>query len=81
MRPWEFDRLGGIASEQFDVNEDGLQFVSAMLGFLWMNEEQLGFDPTVVTVGGKRYIEIERESGKECLVIDKVIKRVPCVAG
>jgi hypothetical protein len=24
MRLWEFDRLGGIASKQFDVNEDGL---------------------------------------------------------
>ncbi|KAF3049727.1 hypothetical protein E8E11_010167 [Didymella keratinophila] len=81
MRLWEFDRLGGIASEQFDVNEDGLQFVSAMLGFLWMNEAQLGFDPTIVTVGDKRYIEIEREHGKERLVVDKMIKRVPCVAG
>ncbi|UPX12656.1 uncharacterized protein EKO05_0003197 [Ascochyta rabiei] len=81
MRLWEFDRLGGIASEQFDVNEDGLQFVSAMLGFLWMNEAQLGFDPTIVTVGDKRYIEIERENGNERLVVDKVIKRVPCVAG
>jgi hypothetical protein len=81
MRLWEFDRLGGIASEQFDVNEDGLQFVSAMLGFLWMNEAQLGFDPTIVTVGDKRYIEIERENGKERLVVDKMIKRVPCVAG
>ncbi|KAI1508044.1 hypothetical protein KJE20_03562 [Pyrenophora tritici-repentis] len=81
MRLWIFDRLGGIASEQFDINEDGLQFVSAMLGFLWMNEEQLGFDPTIVTVGDKRYIEIERENGKECLVIDRLIKRVRCVAG
>jgi hypothetical protein len=81
MRLWEFDQLGGIASEQFDVNEDGLQFVSAMLGFLWMNEMQLGFDPTIVTVGDKRQIEIERKNGKERLVVDKMIKRVPCVAG
>jgi hypothetical protein len=81
MRLWEFDRLGGIASEQFDINEDGLQFVSAMLGFLWMNKEQLGFDPTIIAVGDKRYIEIERMNGKERLVIDSVIKRVPCVAG
>ncbi|KAI1524021.1 hypothetical protein PtrEW4_009834 [Pyrenophora tritici-repentis] len=81
MRLWIFDRLGGIASEQFDINEDGLQFVSAMLGFLWMNEEQLGFDPTIITDGDKRYIEIEREKGKERLVIDSLIKRVPCVAG
>ena len=81
MRLWEFDRLGGIASEQFDINKDGLQFVSAMLGFLWMNKEQLGFDPTIVTVGDKRYIEIEQRSKKERLVIDKAIKRVPCIAG
>ncbi|KAF3032556.1 hypothetical protein E8E12_000640 [Didymella heteroderae] len=46
-----------------------------------MNEAQLGFDPTIVTFGEKRYIEIERENGKERLVIDKMIKRVPCVAG
>jgi hypothetical protein len=81
MRLWSFDRLGGIASEQFDINEDGLQFVSAVLGFLWMSEEQLGFDPTITTAGDKRYIEIERDDGKERLVIDKVIKRVACVAG
>ncbi|KAF1936442.1 hypothetical protein EJ02DRAFT_506533 [Clathrospora elynae] len=59
----------------------GLRFVSAMLGFLWMNEEQLGFDPTIITVGDKRYIEVERGNGKERIVIDKLIKRVPCVAG
>jgi hypothetical protein len=81
MRLWTFDRLGGIASEQFDINEDGLQFVSAMLGFLWMNDEQLGFDPTIVTVGDKQYIEIKRGNDIERLVIDQVIKRVPCVAG
>jgi hypothetical protein len=34
MRLYEFDQLGGIASEQFDINKDGLQFVSAVLGFL-----------------------------------------------
>lgn len=37
----EFDRLGGIASEQFGINVDGLQFVSTILGFLWMDEERL----------------------------------------
>lgn len=81
MRLWEFDRLGGTSSEEFDINEDGLQFVSAMLGFSWLNEEQLGFDPTIITAGGKRYIEIERDNHTERLVIDEVVKRVPCVAG
>ncbi|KAF1346338.1 hypothetical protein EJ07DRAFT_169927 [Lizonia empirigonia] len=81
MRLWNFDRLGGIASSPFDINEEGLQFVSAVLGFLWLNEEQLGFDPTIITAGGKRYIEIERNNRTERLVLDKVIKRVSCVAG
>jgi hypothetical protein len=43
--------------------------------------EQLGFDLTITTAGDKRYIEIERNNGKERLVIDKIIKRVACVAG
>ncbi|KAH7119563.1 hypothetical protein B0J11DRAFT_534071, partial [Dendryphion nanum] len=34
MRLWLFDRLGGIASTQFDIHEDCLQF--------------LGFDPTII---------------------------------
>ncbi|KJK73846.1 hypothetical protein H634G_10877 [Metarhizium anisopliae BRIP 53293] len=51
MRVWQFDRLGGIASDKFDINsEDGaLQFVTAVLGFLCMDEENLGFDPTIIT--------------------------------
>ncbi|KAK7418234.1 hypothetical protein QQZ08_011337 [Neonectria magnoliae] len=81
MRIWEFDRLGGIASEQFDINEDGLQFVSTILGFLFMSEEQLGFDPTVITADGQRYIEIERNGIPERLIIDQVMKRAPCIAG
>ncbi|KAL5405119.1 hypothetical protein PMIN04_012422 [Paraphaeosphaeria minitans] len=81
MRLWEFDRLGGIASESFDINEDGLQFVSAVLGFLWLNEEQLGFDPTIVTDNDKQYIDIERDGRTERLIIDGVMKRIPCIAG
>ncbi|ROT39714.1 hypothetical protein SODALDRAFT_136435, partial [Sodiomyces alkalinus F11] len=81
MRLWEFDRLGGIASEKFDINEDGLQFVSTILGFLWMSEEELGFDPTVVTVEGQRFVIIERDDRTERLVIDKLMARAPCIAG
>jgi hypothetical protein len=44
MRLWEFDRVGAIASSPFNINEDGRQFVSAMLGFLLMNDAQLGYD-------------------------------------
>ena len=46
-----------------------------------MSEEQLGFDPTIVTTEGKRYIEINKNDGKERLVIDKVIGRSRCIAG
>lgn len=81
MRIWEFDRLGGIASERFDINKDGLQFVSTILGFLWMNEEQLGFDPTIITNSGQQFIEIERNGQTERLIIDKLMKRAPCVSG
>ncbi|OAA54288.1 Protein kinase-like domain protein [Niveomyces insectorum RCEF 264] len=81
MRIWAFDRLGGIASEQFDINKDGPRFVFAILGFLWMTEEQLGFDPTIVTLGDEQYIDIKRGYETERLVIDKRIKRAPCIAG
>lgn len=83
MRAWEFDRLGGIASKQFDINtkDGGLQFVTTILGLLWMNEDGLGFDPTIITSGGQRYIEIERDGQIERLIIDKVMKRAPCIAG
>ncbi|KAJ9646987.1 hypothetical protein H2199_001973 [Coniosporium tulheliwenetii] len=81
MRLWEFDRVGGIASAPFDINRDGLQFVSAVLGYLWMNEEQLGFDPTILASDGKRYIEIVRNDQTERLVLDELMKRAPCVAG
>ncbi|KAG5292243.1 PKc-like superfamily domain-containing protein [Histoplasma ohiense] len=46
-----------------------------------MNQEQLGFDPTIVTHGTKRYITIEKDGGVERLVIDEVIGRARCVAG
>ena len=81
MRIWEFDRLGGIASKQFDINEDGLQFVSTILAFLWMNEEQLGFDPTVVTANGQRFIEIQRNGPTERLIIDGLMMRARCISG
>ncbi|KAM5350178.1 hypothetical protein ACJ41O_006683 [Fusarium nematophilum] len=81
MRVWAFDRLGGIASEQFDINEDGPQFVFTILGFLWMNEEELGFDPTIMTANQARFIEINRNGSTERIVIDEVMQRARCIAG
>jgi protein kinase-like protein len=81
MRLWQFDRLGGIASSQFNIHNEPLQFLSAILAFLRMDKELLGFDPTVVSVKGQRYIEIERGGQTERLIIDEVIRRAPCIVG
>ncbi|KAI9777130.1 MAG: hypothetical protein M1839_009086 [Geoglossum umbratile] len=81
MRLWEFDRLGGIASLLFDINKEGLQFVSVILGYLWMNEEQLGFDPTISQSDGKRYMEITRNGKTERLILTELMKRHSSVAG
>ncbi|OJD16106.1 hypothetical protein AJ78_03686 [Emergomyces pasteurianus Ep9510] len=81
LRLWNFDRLGGIASEEFNINQDGLRFVSVILGFLLMSRKQLGFDPTIVATGTERYIEIDRNGTKERLIIDETVGRARCVAG
>ena len=89
--------LGAIASEQFDINIQGLQFVSTLLGFLCMDEEALGFDPTFTTTDGTIVHEgpatrrqhpcltIQRggdDGGHtERFVLDRVIRRAPCIAG
>ncbi|KAK8095227.1 betaine-aldehyde dehydrogenase [Apiospora kogelbergensis] len=81
MRVWVFDRLGGIASERFDINEDGQQFVSTILCFLWMDEQQLGFDSSMKTSGGQRFIEIERDGLTERIIIHGAMQRARCIAG
>ncbi|EGD97755.1 FunK1 protein kinase [Trichophyton tonsurans CBS 112818] len=82
MRLWLFDRLGGIASEKFNIHKEGLQFVSVILGYLLMSKEQLGFDPTIIThTNGSRYIKIERDGREECLIIDELIRHTKCVSG
>jgi hypothetical protein len=81
MRLWEFDRLGGIGSVKFDINQHGLHFVSIILELLSMNEKQLRFDPTIITANGKRFIQIERNGQQERLIIDELMKRAPCIVG
>ncbi|KAI1820730.1 hypothetical protein F4861DRAFT_542655 [Xylaria intraflava] len=81
MRIWVFDRLGGIASEPFDINKDGLRFVTMILGFFRMNHTALGFDPTIFTEGNQRVVEIEKNGNKERLIIERVLYRARCVAG
>lgn len=81
MRIWEFDRLGGISSERFDINQDGRQFVMVILGFLLMSNAELGFDQSILANGDKHYIEIERSGKKERIILDKAIRRSGCIAG
>ncbi|KAI0837480.1 hypothetical protein F5Y06DRAFT_297335 [Hypoxylon sp. FL0890] len=81
MRLWEFDRLGGIASEKFDINKDGQRFVSTILGFLWMDDEALGFDPTIIKSGRQQYIEIRQDIKTERLILDKVIRPAHSIVG
>jgi hypothetical protein len=38
-----------------------------------MSEEELGFDPTIMTANKKRFIDIERDGLTEHLIIDKVM--------
>lgn len=51
-----------------------------MLGFLWMDEEGLGFDPSIMESEGKRFIEIERDGKPERFIIDEIITRPRCIA-
>ena len=46
-----------------------------------MNDKQLGFDPTINTFNGKRYIEIERHGKTERVIINSLIKWAFYVAG
>lgn len=46
--------------------------MSAVLGFLCMDQEQLGFDPTIVSNGDMKYIEIERNGQRERPIIDQL---------
>ncbi|KAG6059778.1 hypothetical protein E4U32_003813 [Claviceps aff. humidiphila group G2b] len=90
MRVWLFDRLGCIASEQININTEPVQFIKVILGFLWMTEEDLGFDSSIkgpdLTVEGadgkKRHMDIAKPDGsKECIVLDREILRSPCIVG
>ena len=66
---WEFDRLGGVASLPFNMNNDGKMFIQVILGFFLMIDEQLGFDPTIRTAADSRFIEIRRDDRVEKLIL------------
>ncbi|PSN59265.1 hypothetical protein BS50DRAFT_580135 [Corynespora cassiicola Philippines] len=80
MRVWEFDRLGVVGSTPFDINTDARMFVTAILAFLWMSEEELGFDPTILHENGI-CTHVQRDGGPERLWLRELIKRKRSVAG
>ncbi|EHK17632.1 uncharacterized protein TRIVIDRAFT_214149 [Trichoderma virens Gv29-8] len=80
-RRFAFDRLGGIASERFDVNQNPLEFISSVLGFVMMNDEQLGYDPTIIKSGTQQYIEVRHDGQAERFILDKLIFRQACIVG
>ncbi|TQW01741.1 Protein kinase-like domain [Cordyceps javanica] len=81
MRVWIFDRLWGFASEQCDINTDPQRFVSTILALPRLSEEDIGFDPTVITEGTQRYMVIERNGRTERIFISSAIRRERCIAG
>lgn len=81
MRAWAFDRLGGVASTSFDINKDGQRFVYMFLGFLWLDNEGLGFDPTIQNDNGTRYVDVKHGGNKERIIIDGVIRSACCISG
>ncbi|KAJ8131534.1 hypothetical protein O1611_g2086 [Lasiodiplodia mahajangana] len=60
---------------------DGQRFVLTILGFLWMGDVALGFDPTIIKSGHQQYIEIERNMKTERLVIGSLIRPVYSMVG
>ncbi|KAB8212830.1 hypothetical protein BDV33DRAFT_197217 [Aspergillus novoparasiticus] len=82
MRLWEFDRVGATASEPFDINKNGLKFISVVTGYLLLDNEQLAYDPTIMcSSDGTRTIEVIRHGQPERLILDELMKRSSCVAG
>lgn len=82
MRLWEFDRMGATTSVAFDIHQNGLFFVKTLLGFLWMNDEQLGFDSDLMEVNGKRFVKINRDGKEERLIITETLRNhAACIAG
>lgn len=85
MQTWKFDRSAGLASDEFDVNQDGLRFVTIILGFLSMTEEELGLDPSIITSNDdpeKNYLEIKRDDGPvEKIYLTRLIYRPDCLTG
>jgi hypothetical protein len=81
LRVWKFDRGAAYAAPPFSVNQDGQKFVTVMLGFLLMTEEELGYDTTISKDGEQRYIPVVRDGIKERFIIEGMIHRQASIIG
>jgi hypothetical protein len=81
MRVWRFDRGDIYTAPPFSVNEDGRKFVTVVLGYLLMANDDLGFDPTVVRDGDRRYVPVMQDGVEQRLFIEKTISRQACILG
>ncbi len=52
-----------------------------MLGYFLMNDKQLGLDPTIHQLEGRRYVEVTRNGQIERLMLTQLIKKQAVVAG
>jgi hypothetical protein len=82
MRVWRFDRGAIYSAPPFNVNEDGRKFVTVVLGYLLMGDEELGFDTTIVRDGDQRFVSVIRhDGGEERLQIEATMHRQACILG
>ncbi len=70
VRLFMFDHSGGVASDEFDVHQNGRRAVQAFVAFQMMSDLQLGFDPAINDDGQNR-IHIVRDGVPEVVVLDK----------
>lgn len=74
MRLWQFNRIEAIACLCLDINKE-LKFVSAVLGYPRISDEQLGYYPTTYQANDQEFIDIIRNNRKERLILDELIRR------
>lgn len=60
MELWVFDRSGPYSSGEFDIREDHKKFIRALVGYAFMNEEELGLDTFITKRRTKRTIAVDK---------------------
>ncbi|KAI8623959.1 hypothetical protein F5Y19DRAFT_341753 [Xylariaceae sp. FL1651] len=81
MRLCESDPLGGIASTKFNIHKNGQRLISTILGFLWVDSNDLGFDFTIVKLTDQQHFQVERYVKKERLITDQLVRGPQDIVG